>query len=170
MVVSKQVSLIVEYDLQSLVSSYEIFRNKGRGHFLKASLSTCNWRSWRVLFSDFSQLVNMSLTSSEDSSGTDTKHFGCLKRAWDIKRFMNKLDRSSGKLAHDCANFGKKNHNSQLSIRTREKYYKQPTTTLSNFKQTALSTGKSRVFKVGLVLVLHLIRNYGIDVSFRDPT
>ena len=64
----------------------------------------------------------------------------------------------------------KKNHNSQLSIRTREKYYKQPTTTLSNFKQTALSTGKSRVFKVGLVLVLHLIRNYGIDVSFRDPT
>ena len=64
----------------------------------------------------------------------------------------------------------KKNHNSQLSIRTRKKYYKQPTTTLSNFKQTALSTGKSRVFKVGLVLVLHLIRNYGIDVSFRDPT
>lgn len=83
---------------------------------------------------------------------------------------MNKLDRSSGKLAHDCANFGKKNHNSQLSIRTREKYYKQPTTTLSNFKRTALSKGKSRVFKVGLVLVLHLIRNYGIDVSFRDPT
>ena len=41
---------------------------------------------------------------------------------------------------------------------------------LSNFKQTALSTGKSRVFKVGLVLVLNLIRNYGIDVSFRDPT
>lgn len=83
---------------------------------------------------------------------------------------MNKLDRSSGKLAHDCANFGKKNHNSQLSIRTREKYYKQPTTTLSNFKQTALSTGKSRVLKVGLVLVLHLIRNYGTDESFRDAT
>ena len=54
------------------------------------------------------------------------------------------------KQAHDCANFGKKNHNSQLSIRTREKYYKQPATTLSNFKQTALSTRKSRVLKVGI--------------------